>query len=89
MRALKRMMIRVGLYLMMFLGVRAGAQALAGNHQATGNDSPATAGVVERIREKVAPSIGFTRQATPPKITAAGVVWDHGQEDYYRDWRRH
>ena len=88
MRALKRMMVRIGLYLMMFAGVRAGAQALAGNHQATGNDSPA-AGVVERIREKVAPSIGFTRQAAPHKITAAGVVWDQGQDDYYRDWRRH
>lgn len=87
MRALKRMMIRVGLYLMMFAGVRAGAQALAGNHQATGNDSPA-AGVVERIREKVAPSIGFTRQATPPKITAAGVVWDQVAEDYYSDYYR-
>lgn len=89
MRAIKRMMIRIGLYLMMFAGVRAGAQALAGNHQATGNDSPA-AGVVERIREKVAPSIGFTRQAAPPKISAAGVVWDRqAAEDYYRDWRRH
>lgn len=88
MRAIRRMMIRVGLYLMMFLGVRAGAQALAGNHQATGNDSPA-AGVVERIREKVAPSFGTTRQAAPPKISAAGVVWDQAAEDYYRDWRRH
>jgi len=88
MRAIKRMIIRVGLYLMMFAGVRAGAQALAGNHQATGNDSPG-AGVVERIREKVAPSIGFTRQAAPPKVTAAGVVWDQAAEDYYRDWRRH
>lgn len=87
MRVLRRMMIRVGLYLMMFAGVRAGAQALAGN-QVADNDSPATAGVVERIREKVAPSIGFARQAAPHKITAAGVVWDQGQEDYYRDWRR-
>ena len=87
MRALKHMMIRIGLYLMMFMGVRAGAQALAGNHQAADNDSPA-AGVVERIREKVAPSIGLTRQATPPRITAAGVIWDHGQEDYYSDYYR-
>lgn len=74
---------------MMFAGVRAGAQALAGNSQAVDVDSPTT-GVMERIKEKVVPTFGegSTRQAAQPKISAAGVVWDNQAENYYSDWRR-